>query len=358
MQYRHWLLSLWCIFGATLVVPKVAADVGVRVETGADTVRHESGRKIYNYRCYYCHGYSGDARTLAASFMNPKPRNFASTPLSSLSHEAMVKVVTEGRASTAMTGFTIYLKPDDIDLVVDFIRKEFMQNQRLNTFYHTRENGWPDHDRYQVAYPFATGVIPLDVDQTSLTSEQRTGLQLFMTSCVSCHDRASVSDEGAIWQTQSVSYPRNNFSYSEISIESLDGTTSASVFAQHDRVRKVSGLTDEEAKGEKLFQDNCAFCHGADGTGDNWIGAFLESRPRDLTNKAYMSAINREYLGEVIRTGLPNTSMPAWRDVLDEPQISALIAYISRVLSPVVLPKRTTEVHKSSEGSRDGNTLH
>jgi cytochrome c oxidase cbb3-type subunit 3 len=29
----------------------------------------------------------------------------------------------------------------------------------------------------------------------------------------------------------------------------------------------VAGLEARERRGEKLFQANCAFCHGADGTG-------------------------------------------------------------------------------------------
>jgi len=37
---------------------------------------HELGRKVYNFRCYFCHGYSGDARTVAASQLLPPPRDF------------------------------------------------------------------------------------------------------------------------------------------------------------------------------------------------------------------------------------------------------------------------------------------
>ena len=34
--------------------------------------RHERGRAIYNFRCYFCHGYSGDARTLAATYLQSR----------------------------------------------------------------------------------------------------------------------------------------------------------------------------------------------------------------------------------------------------------------------------------------------
>jgi cytochrome c oxidase cbb3-type subunit 3 len=89
-----------------------------------------------------------------------------------------------------------------------------------------------------------------------------------------------------------------------------------------------------EARGAKLFLDNCAFCHGGDGTGKNWIGSFLEPHPRDLTGPA-MQAMNRSRLKQVIRDGLPNTSMPAWKEVLSDADIKALIAYIHRAFHPV-----------------------
>jgi mono/diheme cytochrome c family protein len=45
----------------------------------------------------------------------------------------------------------------------------------------------------------------------------------------------------------------------------------------------LDGLGAARARGEKLFQANCAFCHGGDGTGKNWIGQFMEPKARDLT---------------------------------------------------------------------------
>jgi len=69
-----------------------------------------------------------------------------------------------------------------------------------NTRYHTRANGWPDHERYAGAFPFATGDIPLDRPDASLSGAERAGKQLFMGACISCHDRAKVLDAGAAWQ--------------------------------------------------------------------------------------------------------------------------------------------------------------
>ncbi len=151
-----------------------------------------------------------------------------------------------------------------------------------------------------------------------------------MTTCVSCHDRSRVEDEGPIWELRAISYPRNNFSYTN-----FDGVTSASVYAEHDKPELIAQLSQSEREGEKLFQDNCAFCHAADGTGKNWIGSFLDQHPRDLTDQAFMSAIDRNYLRSAIEDGLVGTSMPAWKSVLTGEQIEALIDYISRAFHPV-----------------------
>ncbi|WP_207063258.1 cytochrome c [Motiliproteus sp. SC1-56] len=297
---------------------------------GESESRHEAGRALYNYRCYYCHGYSGDAKTLAATYMDPMPVDFTAASPDELTRSRMIKAVTDGVPGTGMKSFTHYLNADEIATVVDFVRREFMVEGRVNTRYHTPENGWPNHERYRIAFPFATGELALDAPQERLSELQRKGLRLFVTSCISCHDRSRVEDEGPIWELRAISYPRNNFSYSQ-----FDGVTSASVYVKHDTPKALEGLTTEEREGEVLFQDNCAFCHGADGTGKNWIGSFLDQHPRDLTDERFMEAVDRERLAQVIRDGVKDTSMPAWKDVLSDAQIQAIISYISRAFHPV-----------------------
>lgn len=296
----------------------------------------ELGRHIYNFRCYYCHGYSGNARTLAATFLSPKPVDFTSIKPDQLSRERMLQSVQAGRPGTGMMSFTSVLQPQEIAAVVDFVRNEFMTNKAENTRYHTKENGWPDHERYAAAYPFALGQIPLDTPWEQLTAEQTTGKQLFLTTCVSCHDRAHVSDEGTYWESRPVSYPRNQFtpgdnqSTPSEKTPAVDGISSASPYLLHDRPPKLDNLTPTERLGESLFQHNCAFCHAADGTARNWIGSFMEPHPRNLTDPVAMHGLTRDQLRTVIREGLPNTSMPAWKSVLSEAEVQAIIAYVGR----------------------------
>jgi len=301
----------------------------------------ELGRQIYNFRCYYCHGYSGNAHTLAATFLTPKPRDFTATSPDALSKEQMLNAVRSGKKSTAMQSFSSVLAPDEINAVVDFIRQEFMFNKAENTRYHTVENGWFNHERYSSAFPFALGEIPLDTPWEQLTSQQANGKRLFMSSCVSCHDRALVNDEGVHWELRPVSYPRNHYSPGDspqtgVNSESgNDAVTSASPYLLHDRAPKLQNLTKNERRGEALFQQNCAFCHAADGTGRNWIGSFLESHPRDLTSSKAMAGMTKTRLRKVIREGLIGTSMPAWKSVLSEQQIEDVIAYVDRAFHPL-----------------------
>lgn len=299
----------------------------------ASSSDHELGRSIYNFRCYFCHGYSGNAQTLASSYLDPRPRDFSATSTDKLSRESMLDAVKNGRGGTAMRGFEGILQPAEIALVTDFVRREFMLNKAPNTRYHTTENGWPNHEQYAAAFPFATGKITLDTPAEKMTPEQRAGHRLFMSSCVSCHDRARVSEPGAPWESRPLSYPRNGFAPGDT--PKLDGITSATPYHLHDIVPQLAGLSREERRGEAVFQQNCAFCHAADGTGRNWIGSFLEPHPRDLTSSAFMSTMTRERLSGVIRNGLPETSMPAWKSVLKEDEIQAVISYIARAFQPL-----------------------
>jgi len=252
----------------------------------------------------------------------------------------MIEAVTNGRAKTAMKSFSRSLSSKDIEAVVDFVRLEFMTNKAKNTRYHTVKNGWPDHEKYKPAFPFALGVIALDTPWDSLTEDQQAGKRIYLQSCVTCHDRARVDDEGAIWELRAVSFPRNQYSHKNVGDKvSPDTNTQASPYAKHDVAPVVENLSESERRGEKLFQDNCSFCHAADGTGKNWIGSFLDSHPRNLTDGTFMETMTRDRLKKVIQDGLPGTTMSAWKQVLKEDEIDSIIDYISKVFHPLATAK-------------------
>ena len=96
------------------VADTAAVPVAKGVQLGAD---HELGRQVYNFRCYYCHGYSGDARTLAATFLNPVPRNFTTASPDELPKARMIAAIANGREGTAMKGFAGIISSNEIAAV-------------------------------------------------------------------------------------------------------------------------------------------------------------------------------------------------------------------------------------------------
>lgn len=180
-----------------------AALVGAALPAVSADATLERGRAVWNFRCYFCHGYSGDARTLATSFMDRKPRDFQGADPAEFPMPRILAGIRNGVPGTAMKGFAGVIPEQDIQAVAAFLRDEFLEKRAKNTRYHTKEAGWPDHDRYAEAYPFAREEIALDADESTLTPSQRRGRNLFVTTCITCHDRARVTRSGPTWERAS-----------------------------------------------------------------------------------------------------------------------------------------------------------
>ncbi len=90
----------------------------------------------------------------------------------------------------------------------------------------------------------------------------------------------------------------------------------AQISAVADFVRSLSGLPTEKsadlAQGKKVFADNCALCHGADGKGNRELGA------PNLTDKIWLYGSDKETIVQGIFNGRGGT-MPAWEGRLSEP---------------------------------------
>jgi len=92
--------------------------------------------------------------------------------------------------------------------------------------------------------------------------------------------------------------------------------------ANQDDPNKVWTLADLKARGQKVFEANCAVCHKADGKGG---GAFpaLDGSKLVLTDKP--GQIN------VVLNG--RNAMPAWKAVLSDTEIAAAITYTKNAWS-------------------------
>jgi cytochrome c oxidase cbb3-type subunit 3 len=77
------------------------------------------------------------------------------------------------------------------------------------------------------------------------------------------------------------------------------------------------------ASGQQLWGLNCAACHGLNGQGMS--GTVLNSQE-------FFEATSVEQIVEIVRTGVPGTTMPAWSNEhggsFTDQQIAEVIAYI------------------------------
>ena len=193
-------LLLAAVLAAAPGLAAVAQKEAAAAPAAAVAADVERGRAVWNFRCYFCHGYSGDAKTLATTFVNPPPRDFQSARPEEFPLSRIENGIRHGMPGTTMKPFTGTLTEQEIRDVAAFVRSEFLEKRAPNTSYHTEANGWPRHERYADAFAFARGEIALDADPASLTPPQRRGRALFVETCITCHDRSHVLDEGLPWQ--------------------------------------------------------------------------------------------------------------------------------------------------------------
>lgn len=73
--------------------------------------------------------------------------------------------------------------------------------------------------------------------------------------------------------------------------------------------------------GDKLFAQNCAYCHGNGGKGDGPNAARLTPAPTDLTK----SGAGEGEIANVVKNG--KGSCPSWRASLTDEEISAVASF-------------------------------
>ncbi len=160
------------------------------------------------------------------------------------------------------------------------------------------------------------------------------GERLFLTYCAQCHGSDAGGNKG---------FPNladKDWLYGgtpeAIKASILDGRSghmpsmAASLGSDKDvenvahYVRSLSGLTTDPVKvvlGKPKFNANCAACHGADGGGNQALGA------PNLTDKTWLHGGSAESVMETIRNGR-NSTMPAFRPFLGEAKVHVVGAYV------------------------------
>ena len=82
------------------------------------------------------------------------------------------------------------------------------------------------------------------------------------------------------------------------------------------------------ANGQRLFNENCAPCHGVEGNGRGPRAAGLDRKPQDFTDAAWAVGESDVDWYDVISYGIPDTPMEGWHDRLSESERWDLVAYL------------------------------
>lgn len=159
----------------------------------------------------------------------------------------------------------------------------------------------------------------------------RMGQRLFANNCSQCHGSdaggsygfPSLSDEAWLYGSSpeqivtSIANGRQGMMPpwgAALSDEQIDNVTSY--------VRTLSGLEAESTpEGAQVFATYCAACHGADGTGNQMLGA------PNLTDDIWLYSSSREEISGIVENGRSG-QMPAHRQLLSESRIHLLSAYV------------------------------
>ncbi|HUP21908.1 MAG TPA: ABC transporter permease subunit [Thermoanaerobaculia bacterium] len=111
-----------------------------------------------------------------------------------------------------------------------------------------------------------------------------------------------------------------------------DGDATRSAAGGRDGLHRVDAAMLE--RGQQVYVQNCAPCHGLTGKGDGTAAASLDPKPRDHSDRTYMDTLSDASIAEVVKVGgalrgFPN--MPSHPHVGGEDMVG-LIAYV-RTLS-------------------------
>src|SRR5688572_7044459 len=99
------------------------------------------------------------------------------------------------------------------------------------------------------------------------------------------------------------------------------------------------GTDAQRESGKQLYTKFCAQCHGDKGDGEGYASPHLRPRPRNFTTGKFKvrttpngALPTHQDLIDIIRKGMPYTSMPPWPHLSDQ-EVSDLAHYI-KTFSP------------------------
>ncbi len=129
--------------------------------------------------------------------------------------------------------------------------------------------------------------------------------------------------------------------------------------AQAGGLRRSPRTTPDMAQAAHLFQEGCAVCHGALGSGETPTALQLEPRPADLRSAERMDPYTPYRAFNVLALGVEGTAMPAY-PTLSEDERWALAFYLMTLRQPACThtpPRTSLEVLANSTDSELAQTF-
>lgn len=310
---------------------------------------------IYHNYCSVCHGDRGDGRSRASGSLVPPPRDF--TLASELSRDTLITIVTHGKPTTAMVGWTSQLNAKEIDAVVDYIMQTFMavardpRLQRGKQLYvqHCASchgargqgsgqsvNGSPPPK--DLASPKARAELDRNRMIASVTrGRPGTAMAGFAAKLSSADIDAVVDYVSAALMLPNVpnisgvrAHGDGGGSLPQARAPAAAAQKSAPTGQADMRLPMPRSLRGDAAKGAKFYGENCALCHGALGDGHGPRANLVTPKPRNFLDAGARATLNRPALFNAISEGRVGTEMPAWRRVLDEQELANVTEYVFR----------------------------
>jgi mono/diheme cytochrome c family protein len=288
---------------------------------------------IFHNYCSVCHGDRGDGRSRARNSLNPPPADFTVPQArETYTRARMILALQHGRPGTAMTAWTTQLSQKEIESVVDYIldtmvppapgtpvaKGRALYAQHCAGCHGDRGQGIASSPSHAAPRPLAPGA---------------TREAMIATVAQGDLGRLRHGFAGRLKQEEI----ENTVDYVRKSLAPALAAGVSGTYAHGGRGRDApapvdlsaalpQGLAGNSQRGKRLYEQNCAACHGASGDGNGPRAALLGGKPRALGAVPF----NRPGLYAAIADGKAGTDMPAWKTVLERQQVADLAEYLWR----------------------------
>jgi cytochrome c oxidase cbb3-type subunit III len=121
-----------------------------------------------------------------------------------------------------------------------------------------------------------------------------------------------------------------------------------------DNLPPYSAALGEAERGEAVFAQDCANCHGSEGAG-------VPGKAGSVVDPTYLSLVSNQYLRTVVIAGRPELGMPGFRDYvpgkpMSAEEISDVVAWLSSRREATASGEQPTQATEATAGAQPSPT--